>query len=134
MEKDLAEAQEGYERYLVGLSFAHFVPTLVQLVDFCFVSAIEVKPKDLIGILLCALGYLAVHLIQTFWVNGRDEAPIYPSHDWYRHPFRAVLLTTTVFVLLVIVHLLMVRYSKWRIKTFFGSSKAKIRQEPSAET
>ena len=106
-------------RNLPLICIAHILPQLVQIVDFCFVSAIKINPKHLPGILVCSLLYFAVYMYQTFWVFGRNQPPIYPSHDWYNYPKRAVVLTIIIFGTLVSVFMLLVRYSRWRVQTVF---------------
>jgi hypothetical protein len=75
--------EEQIKHQLIPVYFAHVMPLLVVLVDVWFFSSIQFYPSHVVLILLSGVGYLAYHLIQTFFISDENDEPIYPSHDWH---------------------------------------------------
>lgn len=102
----------------IAISFAHVLPFCAIAVDFRK-SAFKFYTRHIYLVFAFALLYISYHLFQTFCLRGPDEEPIYPSHDWYNHPIRSILLTVLCFVILWLIFNILVRLSDHKIKKAF---------------
>ena len=52
-------------------------------------------------------------------MRGEQEAPIYPSHDWYNQPVQSSLLAVACLVLLCVFFFMLVKVGDYKINKKF---------------
>lgn len=103
---------------LIAIGFAHLLPFSAVVTDFRK-SSVRFYARHFILIFIFSILYICYHLFQTFYLRGPYEDPIYPSHDWRRHPTRSTLLTVLCLIILGLIYSRLVKFSAFKIKTRF---------------
>lgn len=99
----------------IVIGIAHILPCTAVAIDFRN-SSVRFYGRHFILILTFAIMYLTYHLFQTFYLRGPNEDPIYPSHDWRKHPVRSSLLSVLCLIILGAIYYALVKITSSRIK------------------